>query len=148
MKAVSMIKRHLKKPFVIEIILVIISSQFLVSCSKPNTVKISGKKDITPVTYQVDRQVSATGKVIEILPDFTSGTPYQRFILQTDSRKLHIVHNIEVAERISNLCIDDSVTFNGKYEQYDSIEIIYSTHHASSDKYKSGWLKHKGKLYQ
>src|SRR5262245_111088 len=60
--------------------------------------------------------VAGEGSVLRILPDDRSGLPHQRFILRLASgRTLLVEHNIDIAPRIDDLKVGDTVSFSGEY---------------------------------
>jgi hypothetical protein len=63
-----------------------------------------------------DVQVECEGTVISILSDDVAGSRHQRFIVQLASgQTLLITHNIDLAQRIAELKVGDTVWFNGEY---------------------------------
>lgn len=61
-------------------------------------------------------QVQGEGTVIRLLADDNKGSRHQRFILRLDNRQsILIAHNIDIAPKIPNLAIGDSVQFYGEY---------------------------------
>jgi len=94
-------------------------------------------------------QVEGRGVVKRILPDDNDGSKHQRFILELGSgQTLLIAHNVDVAQRISGLRKGDKVAFRGEYDWNPEGGVIHWTHHDSSGRHPSGWLKYKGKTYR
>ena len=64
---------------------------------------------------QSNLQIQGDGIVSKILPDDTKGSQHQRFILRlTNGQTLLIAHNIDLAPRIDNLNVGDTVEFYGE----------------------------------
>lgn len=98
---------------------------------------------------QSDVQVQGQGRVLRILPDDNDGSRHQRFILELDTgQALLIAHNIDLAQRLSELNKGDTVTFYGEYEWNSKGGVIHWTHTDPSHRHIDGWLKHRGKTYQ
>ena len=98
---------------------------------------------------QSDIQVRASGKVSKVLADDNKGSRHQRFIIElSKGQTLLIAHNIDLAPRIPDLNVGDTVEFYGEYEWNSKGGVIHWTHHDPKKKHVDGWLKHKGKVYQ
>jgi len=83
------------------------------------------------------------------LPDDTSGSRHQRFILKLSSgQTLLVAHNIDLAPRISSLRVGDAVQFYGEYEWNQKGGVLHWTHRDSRGSHVAGWLRHQGKTYQ
>lgn len=94
-------------------------------------------------------QVKGAGKVIKLLADDTKGSQHQRFILRLSSgQTVLIAHNIDLAPRINELAIGDTVYFYGVYEWNKKGGVIHWTHHDPRRKHIGGWLKHNNVVYQ
>ena len=98
---------------------------------------------------QSDIQVQGAGVVTRILDDDLDGSRHQRFILRLDSGQTVLVaHNIDLAPRIGDLNIGDTVAFFGEYEWNPKGGVIHWTHHDPAGRHVHGWLKHEGQTYQ
>lgn len=98
---------------------------------------------------QSDLQVRGEGKVVKLLPDDNEGSRHQRFILRLASgQTLLVAHNINLAPAITGLHIGDTVEFFGEYEWNPKGGVIHWTHHDPANNHVSGWLRHRGKVYQ
>ena len=98
---------------------------------------------------QSNLQVAGQGTVDRILPDDTSGRRHQKFILKLASgQTLLVAHNIDIASRIQDLSVGDTVSFYGEYEWNARGGVIPWTHHDPDGRHADGWLRHKGKTYQ
>jgi hypothetical protein len=63
-----------------------------------------------------DVQIQGVGTVIRLLPDDNRGRRHQRFILRMPSgQTVLIAHNIDLAPKIEDLRVGDSVAFYGEY---------------------------------
>lgn len=99
-------------------------------------------------THQSDIQVQGFGTVIRILPDDTKGSRHQKFILRLDNHQtILIAHNIDLAPRVTNLKVGDTVRFNGEYEWNNKGGVIHWTHHDPHHHHAHGWLKHNGRVF-
>jgi hypothetical protein len=98
---------------------------------------------------QSNLQIGGSGYVVKILADDLKGSRHQRFILKIASgNTLLVAHNIDLAPRIDNLNVGDSVAFYGVYEFNNKGGVIHWTHHDPRGQHQSGWLKHNGSTYQ
>lgn len=98
---------------------------------------------------QRNLQIQGEGLVSAMLPDDTTGSQHQRFILRlTSGQSLLIAHNIDLAPRIADLNIGDRVEFYGEYEWNPEGGVVHWTHHDPDGRHAAGWLRHNGKLYQ
>lgn len=96
-----------------------------------------------------NREVEGQGTVSRLLTDDTDGDRHQRFIVTLGSgQTLLIVHNIDIAPRVSPLQIGDTVSFKGEYEWNEQGGLIHWTHHDPDGSHKPGWIKHRGRIYQ
>ncbi|QYJ95603.1 DUF3465 domain-containing protein [Shewanella spartinae] len=94
-------------------------------------------------------QIQGEGEVIRLLSDDTKGSRHQRFILRLASgQTLLVAHNIDLAPRIADLKVGDSVGFFGEYEWNARGGVIHWTHHDPRGRHPAGWLSHGGRKYQ
>ena len=94
-------------------------------------------------------QVEGKGTVIRLLPDDVKGPRHQRFIVQLASgQTLLMTHNIDIAPRIDELQLSDSVSFYGEYVWNEKGGVIHWTHHDPQGRHVAGWIKHKSHTYQ
>jgi len=94
-------------------------------------------------------QVRGSGRVSRILADDNDGSRHQRFILELQTgHTVLIVHNIDLAPRISDLRKNDAVEFFGEYEWNPRGGLVHWTHHDPNGSHVGGWLEHEGKRYQ
>lgn len=96
-----------------------------------------------------DIQVQGIGTVVRVLSDDSNGSRHQRFILKLSSQQTVLVaHNIDIAPRLNELSIGDSVEFFGEYEWNSKGGVVHWTHHDPSGHHQGGWLKHNGSRYE
>ncbi len=94
-------------------------------------------------------QIRGSGIVSRILSDDNYGNRHQRFIVRiSQSLTVFVAHNIDLAQRINNLKRGDEVEFYGEYEWNSKGGVIHWTHHDPNGRHKSGWLKHRGRVYR
>lgn len=100
-------------------------------------------------TFFSGAHVTTSGTVVRILPDDNVGSRHQKFIVKLASgRTLLIAHNIDLASRIANLSLGDTVSFCGEYEPNDKGGVIHWTHRDPANHHPAGWIQHGGKTYQ
>ncbi|ENM5895603.1 DUF3465 domain-containing protein [Vibrio mimicus] len=100
-------------------------------------------------SQQSDIQVQGFGQVAKVLPDDNDGSRHQKFILKLNSGQTFLVaHNIDLAPRIPNLKVGDSVEFYGEYEWNKKGGVLHWTHKDPQNRHAHGWLKHNGQVYE
>ncbi len=100
-------------------------------------------------TVKSDFWVQSQGVVIKILKDDIDGGRHQRFLLRLfNDHTVLIAHNIDLAGRVGNLKLGDTVAFYGEYVWNNKGGVIHWTHHDPSGRKIGGWLMHRGKRYQ
>ena len=96
-----------------------------------------------------DLQIQGSAVVYRILDDDLDGSRHQRFLLRTSTgQSILVAHNIDLAPRIPNLSVGDTVEFYGEYKYNGKGGVIHWTHHDPAGRHIGGWLKHNGTTYQ
>lgn len=99
--------------------------------------------------HRSDIQIQGEGVVIKLLPDDNRGRRHQRFILRLRAgQTLLIAHNIDLAPKIENLRVGDTVSFYGEYEWSEKGGTLHWTHKDPGRRHADGWLKVAGRVYQ
>ena len=116
--------------------------------------RAAGRNDLSVIaeayrSQRSDVQVTGTGTVKKVLRDDLDGSRHQRFLLRLDNNQtLLVAHNIDLAPRIDNLRVGDTVAFHGEYEWNNQGGVLHWTHHDPGGRHPGGWLKHEGRKYQ
>ena len=77
-----------------------------------------------------DIQIRGEGVVIRLLSDDLVVPRHQRFIIRISPKQtLLVAHNIDIADRVSNLQIDSTIEFYGEYAWNAEGGVIHWTHH-------------------
>ncbi|WP_438970222.1 DUF3465 domain-containing protein [Methylophaga sp.] len=96
-----------------------------------------------------DVQVEVSGEVTRIFADDNRGSRHQRFLIElADGHTLLVAHNIDLAPRVADLEIGDSIDLYGEYEWNDKGGVLHWTHHDPDNQHPHGWIQHQGELYQ
>lgn len=96
-----------------------------------------------------DVAVEGEGTVSRILSDDNAGSRHQRFVVRLASGQTVLIqHNIDLAPRIDNLNVGDTVSFSGEYIWNDQGGLIHWTHHDPAGRHTGGWVEHGGRRYQ
>jgi hypothetical protein len=94
-------------------------------------------------------KIQCAGTVIRELSDDTEGIRHQRFIIRLASgQTLLIVHNIDLAPRMSQLMLRDRVVVKGEYIWNEEGGLMHLTHKDPDGVGFHGFIRHKGRIYQ
>ncbi|MEL7351347.1 MAG: DUF3465 domain-containing protein [Cyanobacteria bacterium P01_A01_bin.116] len=92
---------------------------------------------------------SVSGTVEAVLPDDTEGSRHQRFIIRISREQtILVVHNIDVALRLSGLRKGDRVSVKGEYEWNDRGGLIHWTHKDPRSAHEDGWIDYGNVRYE
>jgi hypothetical protein len=92
--------------------------------------------------------VEGSGSVKKLLADDTNGSRHQKFLVSiSDRQTLLFAHNIDLAPRLDELKVGDTVAFKGEYIYNPKGGVLHWTHH-DPDGHNSGWIKYNGKTYE
>ncbi len=98
---------------------------------------------------QSDVAIQGEGEVIKLLPDDQRGSRHQRFLLRLSSgATLLVAHNIDLAPRLDDLHIGDTLRFAGEYVWNERGGVLHWTHRDPRGKHPAGWLELAGRRYQ
>jgi hypothetical protein len=93
--------------------------------------------------------VEGAGIVKKLLTDDNKGSRHQKFLVSiSPDQTLLFAHNIDLAPRVQNLQIGDTVTFKGEYVYNPKGGVMHWTHHDPDGNQPGGWIKHNGKIYE
>ncbi|KPQ35445.1 MAG: Protein of unknown function (DUF3465) [Phormidesmis priestleyi Ana] len=92
---------------------------------------------------------NVSGTVESILPDDIDGDRHQRFIIRISrNQTVLVVHNIDMAPRISGLMKGDRVSVKGEYEWNDRGGLIHWTHKDPRNSHADGWIEYNRVRYE
>ncbi|MGB7086238.1 MAG: DUF3465 domain-containing protein [Phormidesmis sp.] len=92
---------------------------------------------------------NVSGAIEALLPDDNEGSRHQRFIIRIGrNQTVLIVHNIDMAPRISRLQKGDRVSVKGEYEWNDRGGLIHWTHRDPRSTHEDGWIDHNRVRYE
>lgn len=108
----------------------------------PNVAQLYADK-----AYQVE--VEDTGRVVKLLADDTNGLKHQKFLVKVASgQTLLFAHNIDLAKRIDEIAVGDTIAFRGEYVYNPKGGVVHWTHQDPSGHHPAGWIKLNGKIYE
>ena len=89
------------------------------------------------------------GTVEALLPDDVEGDKHQRFVIRVSrDQTLLVVHNIDIAPRLSTLRKGDRISVKGEYEWNDRGGIIHWTHKDPRSSHEDGWIDFNNVRYE
>jgi Protein of unknown function (DUF3465) len=93
--------------------------------------------------------VEGQGVVVKILADDNNGLRHQKFLVKVASGKtLLFAHNIDLAPRVEDINIGDTVEFRGEYVFNPKGGVVHWTHKDPRGEHAAGWIKHNGRTYE
>lgn len=98
--------------------------------------------------HQSNVPISLSGTVKKILSDDNDGSRHQRFIVAAAGHTILVAHNIDLAERVSDLQSGDAISLHGEYVWNAQGGIMHWTHRDPSGRHEAGWIEYKGHTYQ
>ena len=102
--------------------------------------------------YQSKRSqvwVEGSGVVKKLLADDNKGSRHQKFLVTINAEQtLLFAHNIDLAPRVDDLNVGDTVGFKGEYVYNPKGGVMHWTHHDPDGNKQGGWIKHHGKTYE
>jgi hypothetical protein len=118
----------------------------------PMTGPAAGSCEALVAAFEAGRsglELECEGVVVRTLPDDTSGSRHQRFILEIAPRHTVLIsHNIDLAARVDGLQTGDPVRFRGEYEYNDRGGVVHWTHADPQGRRPGGWIEHEGTRYR
>lgn len=93
--------------------------------------------------------VEGAGVVKKLLADDNKGSRHQKFLVGISAEQtLLFAHNVDLAPRVENLQVGDSISFRGEYVYNPKGGVMHWTHKDPDGGTKAGWIKHNGKTYE
>jgi Protein of unknown function (DUF3465) len=93
--------------------------------------------------------LAGSGIVKKLLVDDNKGARHQKFLVTINAEQtLLFAHNIDLAPRIDDLQVGDSIEFIGEYVYNPKGGVMHWTHHDPKGEKQGGWIKHNGKKYE
>jgi hypothetical protein len=121
------------------------------SSSAPDTARVAAAADgaVAEVFHarRSNLEVVAGGRVVRVLPDDRAGARHERFIVRIRDVSVLVAHNLDLAPRVP-VSEGDSVELRGEYEWNPKGGVIHWTHRDPDGRHQSGWIRHRGRLYQ
>lgn len=101
---------------------------------------------------QSKRQVKGCGTIIKALPDDNEGSRHQKILVEltgiTPKQTLLLVHNIDIAPRVSEVERGQTLSFYGEYIYNDKGGLVHWTHHDPAARHQGGWIESHGVRYE
>ena len=126
--------------------------QSVIVPESPQQEAASAANDALNDAYQrklSDVWLEGQGTVKKLLPDDNKGSRHQKFLVGISNGKtLLFAHNIDLAPRIDDLKIGDTITFRGEYVYNPKGGVMHWTHHDPRGELHGGWIRHNGRTYE
>jgi len=92
---------------------------------------------------------NVAGTVEALLPDDTEGSQHQRFIIRiARNQTVLVVHNIDMAPKLTTLRKGDRVSVKGEYEWNERGGLIHWTHKDPRSNHEDGWIDFNNVRYE
>lgn len=93
--------------------------------------------------------VNDSARIVRVLSDDNKGSRHQRFLVETPAgTTVLIAHNIDLAPRVPDPRVGDSIAFQGEYEWTEKGGVLHWTHHDPAGRHPGGWLEYGGRRYE
>lgn len=117
-----------------------------------NKAEVMGSKAVSEAYKNQQSDViveNVPGTVESILPDDLEGDRHQRFVIRISREQtLLVVHNIDIAPRLSTLRKGDRVSIKGEYEWNERGGLIHWTHKDPRSSHEDGWIDFNNVRYE
>jgi len=96
-----------------------------------------------------DVPVEDAGTVVKLLADDNKGSRHQKFLVKVATgQTLLFAHNIDLAPRLGDIDIGDTVQFKGEYVYNPKGGVVHWTHKDPQGRHEGGWIQLNGKTYE
>jgi hypothetical protein len=96
-----------------------------------------------------DVPVEDAGTVVKLLADDNKGSRHQKFLVKVATgQTLLFAHNIDLAPRLDELNVGDTVQFKGEYVYNPKGGVVHWTHKDPQGQHEGGWIQLNGKTYE
>ena len=96
-----------------------------------------------------DVPVSGSGTVSRVLADDNDGSRHQRILVRLPAgQTVLLVHNIDIAPRVSAVRVGDEIQFEGEYVWNERGGLVHWTHHDPAGRHKTGSITYAGRTYR
>ena len=93
--------------------------------------------------------MSGSGTVSRVLADDNDGSRHQRILVRLPTgQTVLIVHNIDIARRVSGVRVGGEIRFEGEYVWNERGGLVHWTHHDPTGRHKAGSLTCAGRTYR
>ena len=99
--------------------------------------------------HESDVAVRGSGTVSRVLADDNDGSRHQRILVKLPGgQTVLLVHNIDIAPRVSGVRAGDEIQFEGEYVWNERGGLVHWTHHDPAARHKSGSITYAGRTYR
>jgi hypothetical protein len=93
--------------------------------------------------------VIGSGTVSRVLADDNDGSRHQRILVRLpDGQTVLLVHNIDIAPRVTGVRPGDEIRFQGEYVWNERGGLVHWTHHDPAGRHKTGSITYAGRTYR